>query len=52
MQADTIKMIGIDSLGFDLRTNSEMLFRINFDQHITNAQEARTALVAMAKACK
>jgi putative heme iron utilization protein len=52
MKVDTVKMIGIDSLGFDIRANSNRLLRFNFDQPITNAQEARSALVAMAKACK
>ena len=52
MKVGTVKMIGIDSLGFDLRVNSDMLLRFNFSQPITNAQEARSALVFMAKACK
>ena len=52
----TIEMIGIDSLGFDVRfdvrLDSEAILRFNFDAPISNAQEARTALVAMAKACR
>ena len=48
----TIEMIGIDSLGFDARVQDAQLLRFNFEQAITNAQEARTALVAMAKACR
>ena len=48
----TIEMIGIDSLGFDVRVQDAQLLRFNFEQAITNAQEARTALVAMAKACR
>ena len=52
IKVGTVKMIGIDSLGFDVRANSDMLLRFNFNQPITNAQEARSALVSMAKACK
>jgi heme iron utilization protein len=52
IEVGTVKMIGIDSLGFDVRANSDMLLRFNFNQPITNAQEARSALVSMAKACK
>ena len=48
----TIEMVGIDSLGFDVRVQDAQLLRFNFEQAITNAQEARTALVAMAKACR
>ena len=48
----TTEMIGIDSLGFDVRLDSEAILRFNFEQAITNAQEARAALVAMAKACR
>ena len=48
----TIEMIGIDSLGFDVRLDIDATLRFNFEQAITNAQEARLALVAMAKACR
>ena len=48
----TIEMIGIDSLGFDVRLDIDTILRFNFEQAITNAQEARLALVAMAKACR
>ena len=46
------KMIGIDSLGFDVRIDTDTILRFNFDIPISNAQEARGALVAMAKACR
>jgi putative heme iron utilization protein len=48
----TARMIGIDSLGFDIRTAPDQILRFQFDQPITNAQEARAALVAMAKQCR
>ncbi len=48
---ETIEMIGIDSLGFDVRTENQQL-RFNFAHTISNAQEARTALVDMAKQCR
>lgn len=51
--ADTASMIGIDSLGFDVRASDaqgqESQLRFTFENPITNAQEAREALVAMAK---
>ncbi len=50
VQANTVEMIGIDSLGFDVRVDGEQLLRFQFDTSISNAQEARMALVAMAKA--
>lgn len=50
--ANTVEMIGIDSLGFDVRVDGEQLLRFQFDAPISNAQEARMALVAMAKACR
>ncbi|MFM9835357.1 MAG: HugZ family protein [Methylophilaceae bacterium] len=52
IQTDAVEMIGIDSLGFDVRVNANTQLRFNFDQPIANAQEARAALVAMAKACR
>ena len=57
VQAESAEMIGIDSLGFDVRalddrTDSEQVLRFNFEQAISNAQEARAALVAMAKTCR
>ena len=52
LNPQTIEMIGIDSLGFDVRLDTDATLRFNFEQAITNAQEARLALVAMAKACR
>lgn len=46
------EMVGIDSLGFDVRTDTDLVLRFNFEQPISNAQEARAALVAMAKICR
>jgi heme iron utilization protein len=51
-ETDSVEMIGIDSLGFDVRIETEAILRFNFDAPISNAQEARAALVAMAKACR
>ncbi len=53
-----VDMIGIDSLGFDVRVQLDAddektsIVRFHFDSPIDNAQAARTALVAMAKACR
>ncbi|CAG0959251.1 Heme oxygenase HutZ [Methylophilaceae bacterium] len=47
----SITMLGIDSDGFDVRADGRIL-RFNFDQPIEDALSARTALVAMAKACR
>jgi len=53
INANKVEMIGIDGLGFDVRTDdSEKIVRFNFESPIRNAQEARIALVAMAKACR
>ena len=49
---DTVEMIGIDSLGFDVRTDTETVLRFHFDTAISNAHEARMALVELAKACR
>jgi heme iron utilization protein len=49
---EQVEMIGIDSLGFDVRISQEKILRFNFETPISNAQEARTALVAMAKNCR
>jgi heme iron utilization protein len=45
------EMIGIDSLGFDIRAEHQLL-RFKFDTSISNAEEARQALVEMAKASR
>lgn len=47
-----VEMIGIDRLGFDLRTEPETILRFTFKTPINNAQEARAALVEMAKICR
>lgn len=47
-----VEMVGIDSLGFDVRVEDHQTLRFNFEQPINNAQEARMALVAMAKQCR
>lgn len=47
-----VEMIGIDCLGFDIRTGPETILRFTFKSPINNAQEARTALVEMAKSCR
>jgi len=52
VEAQQVKMVGIDSLGFDVQTDTAQILRFNFEQTITNAQEARAALVAMAKTCR
>jgi putative heme iron utilization protein len=52
VQANTVEMIGIDCLGFDVRTDAETRLRFQFETAISNAYEARMALVAMAKACR
>ena len=52
VKTDKAEMIGIDSLGFDVRTETETILRFNFDTPICNSQEARATLAAMAKACR
>ena len=51
-KTDLVEMIGIDSLGFDVRIDEDVILRFNFDAPISNAQEARAALINMAKACR
>jgi heme iron utilization protein len=50
--ASTVTMIGIDAFGFDVRVNHQQQLRFTFTETISNAQEARAALVAMAKTCR
>jgi putative heme iron utilization protein len=45
-------MIGIDTDGFDVRTNSEQQLRFDFSEPVLDAQSARSALVAMAEASR
>lgn len=44
-------MIGIDSLGFDVRAD-EVILRFDFETPINDAQEARQQLIAMANATR
>jgi len=46
-----VAMIGIDIDGFDVRADDQV-FRFDFAQPATGAQQARTALVEMARAAK
>lgn len=51
VEAAQAAMIGIDTAGFDVRVDGKLL-RFAFDTPVTDAQEARQALVALAKACR
>jgi len=46
-----VAMLGIDIDGFDMRADGEA-FRFDFDQPVTDAQQARTILVEMARVAK
>ncbi|MDX9951135.1 MAG: DUF2470 domain-containing protein [Methylophilaceae bacterium] len=46
-----VEMVGIDGDGFDLRADDRLL-RFDFAQAVHDVTDARTALVALAKACK
>lgn len=49
------EMLGIDSDGFDVRAHEaggSRILRFSFNQPVTDAQSARTALVAMSKAAQ
>jgi hypothetical protein len=50
-EVDSPAMIGIDPDGFNVRAGNRLL-RFAFDSAITNAEQARSALVAMAKQCR
>jgi hypothetical protein len=52
VQTESAEMIGIDPLGFDVRTQQAQRLRFDFTQAVSNADQARVALVAMAKACR
>lgn len=56
IQADNAEMIGLDAEGFDVRYHQgeerEGVLRFAFASPVRNAQEARTALVALSQACK
>ncbi len=47
-QTQNVSMVGIDSDGFDLRSDDQLL-RFAFDAPVYDAMQARAALVAMAK---
>lgn len=51
LQVDKAEMLGLDSDGFDVRADDRTL-RFDFDTPVTDAQSARSALVAMAQACR
>ena len=51
VKATNAKMVGIDSDGFDVRTDTALL-RFDFEQPIHDAQGARAALVALSKQCR
>lgn len=50
-EALDVEMLGIDIDGFDVRADGKVL-RFDFSQPVTDAQQARTALVEMARAAK
>lgn len=57
--AASVEMIGIDSLGFDVRvwqaaeqSGEPIILRFAFKESVTTSQEARVALVQMAKTCR
>lgn len=50
-EEDMVRMAGIDAFGFDVFVNEQKV-RFSFDQPISNAGEARAALVALSKGAK
>jgi len=46
-----VEMLGMDTDGFDVRADGKVL-RFDFSQPVTDAQQARTALVEMARTAK
>jgi heme oxygenase (biliverdin-IX-beta and delta-forming) len=51
VQAGTAEMIGIDPDGFDVRADGRLL-RFDFAAAVADAQQARSALVALARECR
>lgn len=49
--SDSVRMAGIDSLGFDVFVNDQKV-RFEFDHPISNAKEAREAMVALSKGAR
>ncbi len=53
VEASAAEMVGIDTDGFDIRAHEDdrsRLLRFSFETLVTDAQQARTALVALSKA--
>lgn len=50
-EAEAVSMTGMDTDGFDVTADGRLL-RFSFDTPVTDAQEARVALVSLAKACR
>lgn len=48
---DTVRMVGIDAFGFDVFVNEQKV-RFTFDEVISNAGEARAAMVGLSKGAK
>ena len=48
-EAEHVSMVGIDAEGFNVEADG-VFHRINFQEEIANANEAREALIKMAKA--
>ena len=51
LETSAVAMIGIDSDGFDVRAEGQIL-RFTFDTPIQTADDARSALVALAQQCR
>jgi len=45
-------MLGIDTDGLDVRADGAQQLRFEFNEPVLDAQSARSALVAMAEACR
>jgi putative heme iron utilization protein len=48
LEAQTVEMVGIDCDGFDIRADGDV-YRFDFPEPVLDAQQARTALVAMSR---
>lgn len=48
---DTVRMVGIDNMGFDIFVNNKKV-RFDFEQPVTNDQQAREALMALSRGVK
>jgi len=47
-ESDIVRMVGIDGLGFDAFVNDKKI-RFDFEDAISNAEQARECLVKMSK---